>query len=877
MNTIKIKLSANGRAEIVDKNFPLYQGQYQNVLLNIYVPTEITAARYSLDRFIGYLYADLPVTSIVEDEQALYAKLAEFTRQKTLNAPVAGDVVYYTYQGELVNTLYTAVKKAVGNSWELTKVQYFPAPEIGGTAVKLGLIATESNGAKYQSKPYYCNFVKTFVGTDGISYSLYERKMPKEFTGFIGSGQNASKVVINILNINKESNVESLVTSQVIALDILPSANLDESEIFKPSSLDEIWSNIDSISKTLNEKQDKVDETLVIPSDVSEGQRAVVAAINDLAENKQNKTDGDLDSYFESVDKNLVGSLNLLASQKQDKTDANLDTTNKTVVGAINEVKQTADAANTRSIANAGDIATLQAIIGSGEEFIGTLTINYDPTLPENATRLASDLNAFVVEETGRAAKGSDSVIVVEEIAGQTDKNFKYIYTGTEWHGYEIPPMELAANGTAGIVSGTYDATAILEMEKPTLVNIVGGEIQGIYILIGENYVDIRDAIINNRESIAGLLDGTLTAKNAEFAQKDELGRNISTYITNFLGEIADIKDGTAVVKKAERAENDENGNNIVSTYLTKQAGASKNYVKDYALPKQFNDVLYVSSQGFVEEIPTTPAGGVQFYTRSDNIGETNLATIEYTLDDVKFQLARKNSYTARYYIEADTDTGETLQFKLSTYAVIDGVAVLLHSELTTPKLIPAVITNFDFGEAFAELNNNVLELETGDKIRQVLSVVRENSTEVFFSVYSDQTYPSSFYLNTTLEVGVKLVRRASEAYTLDQNGWEAASGIDPYTAKAELQLSYTLDEDSYVELIVDPIVAAKYGFVIGEVDGNTVTFYAIKIPTEDIDLRLIIDNLGTLNDLEPNYAFGYTFYLRSADAGQEQNVLEVE
>ena len=48
MNTIKIFLAESGRIADLRKDFPLYQGQYQNKLLNVYVPTSILAPNFSV-------------------------------------------------------------------------------------------------------------------------------------------------------------------------------------------------------------------------------------------------------------------------------------------------------------------------------------------------------------------------------------------------------------------------------------------------------------------------------------------------------------------------------------------------------------------------------------------------------------------------------------------------------------------------------------------------------------------------------------------------------------------------------------------------------------------------------------------------------------
>lgn len=986
MNTIKIKLSLSGRVAALDKNFPLFQGQFANTLLNVSVPTAMLAADFEIQHYIGNYSSTYAIAS-----PTLQDELDAFVLSQTGRIAEASDVIFYTDTTN--DKFYRAVYS--GANWGFTEVPYFAMGNFAGTSVKIGVLAVARNGVQYKSKSYYMRYVKTYAANDGIEYAMYERKMPREFTAYEGQGQNAPTVIINVVNATAGVGVENIVTSQTCNFDVMPSTQLDEDEPIEPTAQEEIWGAINDIAEELNEKQDKTDYAL------NTADKTVVGSINELEDKKQNKSDSNLNT----TNKTVVGAINELEDKKQNKTDNALLTEDKTIVGAINEVdahadaanaqagenaqeitslkgrmddvelvaagaagqaetnrqdiadlkprmtavEQVADSANQRSIANAQEITNIEAIIGTGEEFIGTLTINYDPTLPENYAQLTSDLNDFVEEKVDRAPKGGDSVIVVDEVTGQTDRNFKYIYTGTEWHGYEIPPMELASYDSAGLVSGTYRVTSPQTPQDKTydtLVYIDGGEIKNIYIKIDGVYEDFRTVILGIIASVSNIVSGATPVGEAEVANKDSAGNNIATQFANIISgaskvgaaaaadaataatndgagnnialqfanilsgatkvgasaaadtaeiatkdsagnniatQFANILSGVTQVGSAAyaaaalKATQDALGNNIVDTYLTKTLGASKQYVKDYALPKEFNDVLYVAAGGFSDEIPTTPASGIQFTSTSAAIGETVLATCEYELVDVKFQLARKNSYTARYYIEADTDTGETLQFKLSTYAVINNVATLLHAELTTPKLIPATLDNFDFGEAFAELGNTVLEMEEGDKIRQVLSVVRENSNTVEFSVYSNATYPSSFYLNTTLEVGVKMVRRASQAFTLYSDGWSANAGIAPYAYSAALQLPFELDENSYVELIVDPIIASKYGFVIGTAQDDTVTFYAVEEPTENIALKLIIDNLGTLNDLEDNYAFGYTFYLRNGEIEQNNSNAEVE
>ena len=986
MNTIKIKLSTSGRIAALDKNFPLYRGQFQDTLLKIYVPTAILSGGFEVGQCVNTLNP-----AVSGDRTQLDAYLSAFIKDFTGDEtrPHTNDVVFYIFDNSGTMVYYRAVYN--GTQWDFTQVNYFEFGDAGAN-VKIGMVGTQTNGVVFKSEAYYTRYIRKFV-IENEEYALYERKLPRDFTAYTGE-QNLVINVTNVQFVGQDSKVTNIVTTQIATLEILPSTVLDGDEPIEASDLESLEAAMNALVADMEKKQDKQDNEI----EFTVG-KTVVGALNDL--NARELSDrADLDDVMEQADENSAeiakikdgttvvpeartatydsagnniankfagyedGSIKVKNAQNADNAEiAEKDTAGNNIAATFAGIRNGTIKVASAAHADAADVATkdsvggniaeqfaevtseiaqLQAIIGTGEDFIGTLTIDYDPTLPANYAQLESDLTEFVDEQVDRAPKGGDSVIVVEEIEWQTDRNFKFIYTGTEWHGYEIPPAELAKNGSAGLVSGTYNVGST----NNTLVDIVEGEIRNIYIKDGNSYRNIVEFIGANKTAIENIINGTTVvgeagkatndgngnsiaaqfanivngttkvgaaaqADSADTATKDGSGNNIALQFSNIVdgttkvgaaaaadtaesatkdsagnniaSQFENIVDGTTQVGSAAyaaaalKATQDALGNNIVNTYLTKALGATKQYVKDYALPKEFNDVLYLTAGGFEENIPTTPASGIQFSATSSAIGETQLAQCDYELGDVEFQLARKNSYTARYYIEADTDTGETLQFKLNTYAVINNVEILLHSELTTPKIIPTTLSNFDFGEAFAELGNTVLEMKEGDKIRQKLYVVRENSNTVTFDVYSNSTYPSSFYLNTTLEVGVKMVRRASEEFTLYSNGWSANANIAPYAYSADLQLPFSLDENSYVELIVDAIIAAKYGFVIGAVNDDTVTFYAVEEPTEDIDLKLIIDNLGTLNTLEDNYAFGYTFYLRNGEVEQSNSNAEVE
>lgn len=397
MNTIKVYLTESGRIANLQKDFPLYQGQFQNKLLNVYVPTSIVAP--------------------------------SFTSQDANGTPTA----------EYVAT----------------------------TSVKLGMTYTARNGTINVSKNYYMRYLKTLT-YQNVEYALYERKLPKEFTLYAGVGENAPVLILNVVNIDNQTNtVLSVITSQTCRLDVMESTDLDKDESVEPSELEIINGDINAINAVLLEKQDKVDDSIALTQ--FQNQKAVVGAINDIGEQV---------------------------------------------------------AANTSDISdNMGDIAALQAdvtrlqnTIGGSETPVGQMTGNAVPTQDE--------LTAFTVEKMGREPRPNDSIIFILETPDAANKNYKYIYDiEGVWNGYEIPSYDQAQNGELGVIQGTY----AIGSDNDILVNIVNGEItlisykdnNGIYQNI-RTKINVIDVLQTN------IINGTQTVGISTKALQDQLGNVIN-------------------------------------------------------------------------------------------------------------------------------------------------------------------------------------------------------------------------------------------------------------------------------------------------------------------------------------------------------------
>lgn len=580
MNTIKIYFDTDGSICEVRKDFQLYQGQFHDKLLNVYVPTSVLAPDF-----------------VVENEQC--QTIADF---------------------------------------------------VASTSIKVGMKYLARDGSIKKSKNYYMNYLKVMT-QNGVEYAVYERKLPKEFTVYNGQGQNAPKLVVNVVNMDVESDpaeVLSVVTTQECFLDVMPSADLDNDEAVEPSEWELMNAEMNAVKETLLEKQDKTDPLLQTDA------KTIVGAIN---ENKAN-----------------IG-------------------TNATAIG-----ENSTDIAELRN-----DVIDLQAVLATGETPIGKMEGDELPT--------DEQLNAFVQSVVDREQAVGDVVIFVLN----DTTTYKYTYTADGWQSYEITTVDKADNSNYGVIEGTYTAEEQSAKVRNILADINNGKIENLYVKDGDNYRNLKEFLGANKTAIAEIIDGTTP------------------------------------VAEAIKAEQDENGDNIADTYLTQTAGATKQYVQDYAVPKTFTNVYFISADGYVSEPPAvseTPA----FSATTDGAGETEIikdgdsSDLEMDLTD-SFDLSISNSYRNTFWIVANEDCN--VQFRLVTqYKKPTEEWADLNIELS--EEYPLVADNYeriDFSSQFLSLGSETVSLGLGDKIRQFLSVIVQVDTPITFGVFSNTVYPSTFNL----------------------------------------------------------------------------------------------------------------------------------
>lgn len=116
-------------------------------------------------------------------------------------------------------------------------------------------------------------------------------------------------------------------------------------------------------------------------------------------------------SFVKTAESGLQSQINDLNTNKQDKTDNNLNTTSKNVVGAINEVKGTADSALSKANAIETDIKN-----------------NIKPSI-NNAVKDASDAKATATRAENNVTELSNKVTNINSQVGANTGNIKQLRT----------------------------------------------------------------------------------------------------------------------------------------------------------------------------------------------------------------------------------------------------------------------------------------------------------------------------------------------------------------------------------------------------------------------------------------------------------------
>ena len=541
--------------------------------------------------------------------------------------------------------------------------------------IVMAMYYTMSNGSQQLGNRYYFTFVKNGVVIEGKSYTLFERKMPKEFTQYYGTQNYAVNVVLLRTDISVTPHKTDIIGN-------VTSANFE---------------------LTINQSINMADNPQEVDTDLS----TLIAQVNSLLANillKQDKQD------------NLI----------QVKIANGSLTTTDEVVAALNDLDARVDENYTINNSQAGDITGLdgrvtdlenQAI--TGFRYIGSIT--------SSATPNATDLNNYATSQ-GITLQNGDIVLWLQTISGGTDKSYRCIWDyPNNWTWYEIPAIELASNDNAGLIKGNYQGSA-----TNIWASIIGGEIKEIYYFDSNNstFYPLAAMLTIIKEDIANIVSGATAVGKALYATYDidELNASPKTSIPN--------------------------------KYLTKVEGASKQFVQDYALPREFNDVYRlfpkvevstgVYENLFSDDETTSFASISSSLVLGDNIVFTAKS---YIKDYYVYELSQKNSYKCNLWVMFDNDMSD-VGLTLNIYYVDDqNVSTLV---ATTPidrrdfTNMQFVKINFaDYFNQIPQVDNTTILIDGGYYYFELNANTSSVGANDVMYIYSGASRPSTFSLST--------------------------------------------------------------------------------------------------------------------------------
>lgn len=536
---------------------------------------------------------------------------------------------------------------------------------------------------------------------------------------------------------------------------------------------------------------------------------------------------------FVTGSKSSISGLLEREADKQAKTDNTLTTAAKTVTGAINELDREGKEKEARLLTAEAKITALEQTVEAGITYIGTW--RYDAEGEEDTPDDAR-LTDYVSSVTERSPSGGELVLAVQKLSDDTDRMYVCLFSKSKdkWDVAPVPGMELSSVNNAGLVQGGFN-------DDDTL------------------YVDIRDGKIADIKAGEKGEDGTFTAVSIKGLKK-------------LSGDMESLLAGSVSAKKAERAECDSEGNTITGTYMTKTAGASKAYVRKYALPVEFNDALYITSGGLVRTVPDD--SGAQFEVESSQIGYVDLFTAAYNLHDdeggTKFELSAKNSFTGTVFMHSAT--AETLQFRVVISAGSDAtgesnrmlaVVVTLDTYLAADTLTAVTVTGL-----FDSLEDDILKLDGTSEnayIVMKMQAIRTSSKAQKYSIFCNSDFRSAMHLSTAFQTVAITSGKVGELPQMRFTSYDLGED-DAVIFKPSASVPA---ENSIVRVVLPPleknIPASTEGnpvkLSIGGVEVPIASSYRAAAITEDLEQCAIMAN---------GQIIGYDFLMTATSDGAD-------
>lgn len=168
-------------------------------------------------------------------------------------------------------------------------------------------------------------------------------------------------------------------------------------------------------------------------------------------------------SFVKTAESGLQSQINDLNTNKQDKTDNNLNTTHKNVVGAINEVKGTADSALSKANSNENYIKTVENIanIARNEAAEAKATANRAENNTTELSKQVTNINQQVNTNTGNIKQLRTDLNGLTTRVNTTEEDIDGLITKDGELTSRINNLEQSAYGGETPI-GTYPSSATL-------------------------------------------------------------------------------------------------------------------------------------------------------------------------------------------------------------------------------------------------------------------------------------------------------------------------------------------------------------------------------------------------------------------------------
>lgn len=172
-------------------------------------------------------------------------------------------------------------------------------------------------------------------------------------------------------------------------------------------------------------------------------------------------------SFVKTAESGLQSQINDLNTNKQDKTDNNLNTTHKNVVGAINEVKGTADSALAKANSNENYIKTVESIANSArnEAAEAMAAANSAENNITDLSKKVTNINQQVNTNTGNIKQLRTDLNGLTTRVNTTEEDIDNLTTKDGELEGRIDNLEKSAYGGETPI-GTYPSSATLPTQE---------------------------------------------------------------------------------------------------------------------------------------------------------------------------------------------------------------------------------------------------------------------------------------------------------------------------------------------------------------------------------------------------------------------------